>query len=89
MSHIVYEPPLTHKNRKYTSKRCVGFRHFGEVNYSYPRQVVHCDIDDLVQDFNNTSAIAMELLQSCTKPSSKLGVYHIDGLVQDCINPVR
>ena len=25
------------------SKRCAGFRHFGEVNYSYPRRVVHCD----------------------------------------------
>ena len=24
------------------SKRCAGFRHFGEVNYSYPRRVVHC-----------------------------------------------
>ena len=40
---MAYEPPLTHKNRKYMSKRCAGFRHFGEVNYSYPRRVVHCD----------------------------------------------
>ena len=43
MSHMVYEPPVTHKNRKYMSKRRNGFRHFGEVNYSYPRRVVHCD----------------------------------------------
>ena len=42
MSHMAYEPPLTYENRKYMSKRCVGFRHFGEVNYSYPRRVVHC-----------------------------------------------
>ena len=40
MSHMGYEPPLTHKNMKYMSKRCAGFRHFGEVNYSYPRRVV-------------------------------------------------
>ena len=26
------------------------------------------DIDDLAQDFSNSSALAMELLQSCTKP---------------------
>ena len=26
-------------------------------------------IDDLVQDCSNSSALAMELLQSCTKPS--------------------
>ena len=35
-------------------------------------------IDGLVQDCSNSSALAMELLQSCTKP--------IDGLVQDCSN---
>ena len=27
------------------------------------------DIDGLVQDCSNSSALAMELLQSCTKPS--------------------
>ena len=27
-----------------------------------------CDIDGLVQDCSNSSALAMELLQSCTKP---------------------
>ena len=26
--------------------------------------------DDLVQDCSNSSALAMELLQSCTKPSN-------------------
>ena len=35
--------------------------HFGPVNVHY--------IDDLVQDRINSSASAMELLQSCTKPS--------------------
>ena len=39
---MAYEPPLTHENRKYMSKRCAGFRHFGEVSCSYPRRVVHC-----------------------------------------------
>ena len=28
------------------AKRRNGFRHFGEVNYSYPRQVVHCEKDE-------------------------------------------
>ena len=58
MSHMVYEPALTHKNRKYMSKRCAGFCHFGEVNYSYPRRVVHrafvnvrwCKWDDHLND---------------------------------------
>ena len=31
VAHGVCEPPLTHKNRKYMSKRCTGFRHFGDV----------------------------------------------------------
>ena len=26
------------------AKRHNGFRHFGKVNYSYPRRVVHCGI---------------------------------------------
>ena len=26
-------------------------------------------VDGLVQDFSNSSALAMEILQSCTKPS--------------------
>ena len=30
------------------------------------------DIDGLVQDCSNSSALAMELLQSCTKPSTYL-----------------
>ena len=29
----------------------------------------HHEIDGLVQDCSNSSALAMELLQSCTKPS--------------------
>ena len=47
MSRMVYKQPLTHKNRKYMSKLCAGFRQFGEVNCSYPRQVVHCDVEIL------------------------------------------
>ena len=42
MSHMAYEPPLPHGNRKFMSKRCAGFRHFVEFNYSYPRRVAHC-----------------------------------------------
>ena len=46
------------------------------------------DIDGLVQDCSNYIANALELLQSCTKPSiyqlvSRLTSY-MDGLVQDC-----
>ena len=33
------------------------------------------EIDDLVQDCINSSALAMELLQSCTKPS-QITVHH-------------
>ena len=33
------------------------------------------DIDGLVQDCSNSSALAMELLQSCTKPT----IWHILG----------
>ena len=32
-------------------------------------------IDSLVQDCSNTSALAMELLQSCTKPSMYIYIY--------------
>ena len=32
--------------------------------------VRHAYIDGLVQDCSNSSALAMELLQSCTKPSN-------------------
>ena len=32
-------------------------------------QVTEHSMDGLVQDCNNSSALAMELLQSCTKPS--------------------
>ena len=36
-------------------------------------------IDGLVQDCNNSSALALELLQSCTKPL--IFLYQIDGLM--------
>ena len=32
----------------------------------------NCRVDGLVQGCNNSSALAMELLQSCTKPSTCL-----------------
>ena len=38
------------------------------------------DIDDLVQDCSNSSALAMELLQSCTKPSIWSDTYASVGL---------
>ena len=53
------------------------------------------DVDGLVQDYSNSSALAMELLRSCTTPSTYLvlcwggviGTLHIDGFAQDCGNP--
>ena len=40
----------------------------------YAIKYAHCFgyIDGLVQDYSNSSALAMELLQSCTKPSISL-----------------
>ena len=57
MSHMAYVPPLTLKNRKYMSKQCANFCHFGEVNYSYPRQVVHCatGLILIMTEFSNMS----------------------------------
>ena len=51
-------------------------------------------IDALMQDCSNSTANALELLQSCTKPSiwgwTKMMVIsdslYIDGLMQDCSN---
>ena len=43
---------------------------FNRSNMSrYRLQYVPRNIDGLAQDFSNSIAIAMELLQSCTKPS--------------------
>ena len=42
------------------------------------------NIDGLVQDCSNSSALAMELLQSCTKLS--ICRIYVDGLAQDCSN---
>ena len=39
------------------------------------------DIDGLVQDCSNSSALAMELLQSCTKPSISSIVYNCEVLL--------
>ena len=40
----------------------------------YMHTSIYAYIDGLVQDCSNSSALAMELLQSCTKPS----IYAID-----------
>ena len=52
-------------------------------------------IDGLVQDCGNSSASAMELPQSCTKPYIYVYTYtdaythiYIYGLVQDCGNSI-
>ena len=60
ISHTAYGPALTHKNRKCTPKRCAGFRHFGEVNYSYPRPVVHCEFVKI----NNTDNIQESFIRA-------------------------
>ena len=53
----------------------------------------HRDIGGLVQDCSNSSALAMELLQSCTKPSEQgcqvvryHSSGHYDGLMKGCSN---
>ena len=35
-------------------------------------------IDGLVSDCSNSSALAMELLQSCTKPSIYISIFNAD-----------
>ena len=37
--------------------------------YPYALGLLHGHFDDLMQDCSNSSVLAMELLQSCTKPS--------------------
>ena len=39
------------------------------VNINKTKQKLKPQIDGLVRDCSNSSALAMELLQSCTKPS--------------------
>ena len=64
-----------------------------QIKYQWTRP----HIDGLVQDCSNSIADALELLQSCTKPS--LCCYHppalsisahslVDGLMQDCSNSI-
>ena len=40
------------------------------IQWSPAQNLVQYNIDGLVQDCSNSSAIAIELLQSCTKPST-------------------
>ena len=54
-----------HKNRKYLPKRCAGFRHFGEVNYSYPRRVRAVTRLRLT----STSAAGFEIWRARIKPT--------------------
>ena len=42
---------------------------YGVVGFCFVILIVIHDIDGLMQDCGNSSAFAMELLQSCTKPS--------------------
>ena len=46
-------------------------------------------IDGLVQDCSNSSALAMELLHSCTKPSISFTNIEIAGVVEILIVEVR
>ena len=50
--------------------KCYAANKLGHVETTGPL-LVHCeyDIDGLVQDCSNSSALAVELLQSCTEPS--------------------
>ena len=51
-----------------------------EVEFQRYIQDADSYIDGLVQDCSNSSALAMELLQSCTKPSISVSVLiQIDG----------
>ena len=49
------------------------------VNKIYRKQSEY--IDGLVQDCGNSSALALELLQSCTKPSIYINVFESNGCV--------
>ena len=39
------------------------------IGITVSKQIMSCDIDGLVQDRSDSNVLAMELLQSCTKPS--------------------
>ena len=67
---MVYEPALTHKNRKYMSKRCAGFCHFGEVNYSCPRRVVHCEWPDKTICTPMIDSLRYHIEGHCTAPTA-------------------
>ena len=43
----------------------------------YPLSVYSIHIDGLVKDCSNSSALAMELLQSCAKPSIRYSSYQV------------
>ena len=62
--HII--PPVWHQAITWTS---ADLWSAGTLTPNYSEIVIKIHIDGLVQDCNNSIAIALELLQSCTKPS--------------------
>ena len=52
----------------------------------FPPMKSRDDIDGLVQDRSNSSALTKELLQSCAKFPPAKSRDDIDGLAQDCSN---
>ena len=61
--------PCTDRNRPIQQMSC--FRKYSTLQQKMPILYIY-HIESLVQDCSNSSALAMELLQSCTKPS----IYH-------------
>ena len=51
-------------------------------------QIVNEDLNNSVQDCSISSALAMEVLQSCTKPTILLSQDDLDGLGHDCSNSI-
>ena len=52
-----------------TSLNDIGHTRACDMTLTKQSSTKHVQIDGLVQNCNNSSALAMELLQSCTKPS--------------------
>ena len=53
----------------------------------WSRPAKGCNIDGLVQDCSNSIANALELVQSCTEPST-CSCFHFDGLMQERRNSI-
>ena len=65
---LIIEPMLT---SIYVSMHLASLGHY-EIKQPFSLKALfnfQSNIDGLVQDSSNSSALAMELLQSCTKPS--------------------